>query len=236
MPTTNKRLAVFETNEAAPKTLTEGAYLQLRRDIIEGHHAPGTKLRVEHLKDRYGVGAGTLREALSLLVADTLVVAEGQRGFSVAPLSLADLDDLTHIRTLLESEALRLSLRQGGDDWEGDLVAAFHRLTKVEERMKRTAPQLREWEDRNKGFHEALIGACGSRWLRHLLGILYRQSERYRSFAITKGTVKRDLHAEHTEIYEAALKRDEKRAVEALRKHVDLTRQAVHQMAPDWLR
>jgi DNA-binding GntR family transcriptional regulator len=236
MNATQKRLAVFETDEEPPKTLTEAAYLQLRRDIIEGQHAPGTKLRVEHLKDRYGVGAGTLREALSLLVADTLVVAEGQRGFSVAPLSLADLDDLTHIRILLETEALRQSLRNGDDDWEAGLVAAFHRLTKVEERMKRTAPLLREWEDRNKGFHEALIGACGSRWVTHLLGILYRQSERYRSFAITKGTVKRDLHAEHTEIYEAALKRDEKHAVEALRNHIDMTRQTIHQMAPDWLR
>jgi DNA-binding GntR family transcriptional regulator len=225
-----------EPGEERPRTLVEDAYLRLREDIIQGKYGPGSRLRVEHMKDDYGVGAGTLREALSLLVSDALVVAEGQRGFWVAPLSLTDLDDLTRTRILLETEALRLSLRQGGDDWEAELVAAFHRLTKVEERMKRTAPQAREWEHRNKSFHEALIDACDSRWLRHLLSILYRQSERYRRFAITKGTVKRDIHGEHTEIYEAAMKRDEKRAVEALTRHVDLTRQAIHKMAPDWLR
>lgn len=225
-----------DSGEDRPRTLVEDAYLRLREDIIQGKYAPGSRLRVEHLKDDYGVGAGTLREALSLLVSDTLVVAEGQRGFWVAPLSLADLDDLTHTRILLETDALRLSLRHGGDDWEAELVAAFHRLTKVEERMKRTPLQAKEWEARNKSFHEALIDACDSRWLRHLLAILYRQSERYRRFAITKGTVKRDLHAEHTEIFEAAMKRDEKRATEALARHVDLTRQAVHKMAPDWLR
>jgi len=222
--------------EERPRTLVEDAYLKLREDIIQGKYGPGSRLRVEHMKDDYGVGAGTLREALSLLVSDALVVAEGQRGFWVAPLSLADLDDLTHTRILIESEALRLSLRNGGDDWEAELVAAFHRLTKVEERLKKTAPQALEWEHRNKGFHEALIDACNSRWLYHLLSILYRQSERYRRFALTKGTMKRDLHAEHTDLFEAALKRDEKRAVEVLTRHIDLTRQAVHKMAPDWLR
>lgn len=225
-----------EPSEERPRTLVEDAYLRLREDIIQGKYESGARLRVEHMKDDYGVGAGTLREALSLLVSDSLVIAEGQRGFSVAPLSLADLDDLTHTRILLETDALRLSMRNGGDDWEGQLVAAFHRLSIVEERIRRTAPQLREWEARNKSFHAALIDACESRWLLHLLGILYRQSERYRRFALTKGTVKRDLHAEHTEIFEAAIKRDEKRAVAALTRHVDLTRNAIHQMAPDWLR
>jgi len=225
-----------DSADERPRTLVEDAYLKLREDIIQGKYGPGSRLRVEHMKDDYGVGAGTLREALSLLVSDALVVAEGQRGFWVAPLSLSDLDDLTHTRILLETEALRMSLRKGGDDWEGELVAAFHRLTKIEERLKKTAPQAQEWELRNKSFHEALIEACDSRWLHHLLSILYRQSERYRRLALTKGTMKRDLHAEHTEIFEAALKRDEKRAVEALTRHVDLTRQAIHKMAPDWLR
>src|SRR5580700_1004200 len=93
-----------------PRTLVEGAYLQVRRDIIEGRLAPGEKLRVEHLKDRYGIGAGTMREAFALLLSDVLVVAEGQRGFHVAPISLQDLEDLTNTRVLLETNALRQSI------------------------------------------------------------------------------------------------------------------------------
>ena len=80
--TTLPRTLASEAQE--PKTLVEGAYKRLRRDIIEGTHAPGDKLRVEHLKERYDVGAGTLREALLMLVTDALVVAQGQRGFRVA--------------------------------------------------------------------------------------------------------------------------------------------------------
>lgn len=225
-----------DSGEVRPKTLVEDAYLRLREDIIQGKYGPGTRLRVEHLKNDYGVGAGTLREALSLLVADALVTAEGQRGFSVAPLSLADLDDLTKTRILLETEALRQSLKNGGDDWEADLVAAFHRLSKVEGRMSSNFPVVKEWEGCNKGFHEALIGACQSHWLPYLLALLYRQTERYRRFNLTKGLTRRDIHAEHNEIFEAAMRRDEEVACNALARHIDLTRQTVHQMAPDWLR
>ncbi|OYV01047.1 MAG: transcriptional regulator, partial [Burkholderiales bacterium PBB5] len=52
-----------EAGEAGSRTLIERAYAQLRDDIIEGRLAPDEKLRVEHLKAHYQVGAGTLREA-----------------------------------------------------------------------------------------------------------------------------------------------------------------------------
>jgi DNA-binding GntR family transcriptional regulator len=217
-----KFTAAFSAELETPRTLVENAYLALRQDIIEGKHAPGTRLRVEHLKDDYGVGAGTLREALSLLVSDALVYSEGQRGFWVSPISPEDLEDLTRNRILLETEALRISIRNGDDEWEAGLMAAFHRLTKIEEKLNSSMPQFREWEERNRGFHEALIAACDSRWLRYLIGILYRQSERYRRFALgSKGD--RDVHAEHREIYEASLSRDEKRACAALEIHIGAT-------------
>src|SRR3546814_18249404 len=61
----------------------------------------------EQLKEIYGASYSTLREALSSLVAEQLVVAEGQRGFRVASISAADLLDLTDARVLLEREAVR---------------------------------------------------------------------------------------------------------------------------------
>jgi len=126
--------------EDQPRTLIEATYRQLRRDIIEGRLAPGEKLRVEHLKSCYDVSSGTLREALALLISDSLVVAQGQRGFRVAPMSLDDLEDLTRMRILLECEALRESMAQGTDDWEADIVSAFHKLTLAEQRL-RTDPR-----------------------------------------------------------------------------------------------
>lgn len=229
----NKFNSAFGEADAAPNTLTEGTYLALRRDIIEGRLPPGEKLRVEHLKDRYNAGAGTLREALSLLLSDALVVSEGQRGFRVAPMSLNDLEDITRARVLVEGEALRQSILAGDDEWEAKLVAAFHKLTRTEEKLgDRNEGRLREWEARNREFHEALIAACDSRWLRYLIGLLYRQSERYRHLVISHGTLPRDVHAEHTAIFEAALARDVGKALKAIERHILLTFESIRLLMP----
>lgn len=228
--------AVADAREASePKTLVEGAYHRLRRDIIEGIHPPGEKLRVEHLKDQYDVGAGTLREALLLLVTDALVVAQGQRGFRVAPMSLADFEDITRTRVLLETEALRQSIALGDDVWEGNVVAAFHRLTRAEQKVaENEASNLEEWELRNRAFHEALIAACPSRWIRHFQNILYQQSERYRRISLFRRPIPRDVHAEHQAIFDATLARDAQRSTSILSEHILRTLDAVKQMPADF--
>lgn len=226
--------SAFADVEREPNTLTEGTYLQLRRDIIEGRLRPGEKLRVEHLKERYNAGASTLREALQLLLSDALVISEGQRGFRVAPMSPSDLEDITHARVLVEGEALRQSILAGDEAWEARLVAAFHRLTRAEDKLgMRKQEDLREWELRNRDFHEALIGACNSRWLRYLIGLLYRQSERYRHTLISHRTLPRDVHAEHKAIFDAALGRDVPAALAALENHILLTSKAIRTLMPE---
>jgi DNA-binding GntR family transcriptional regulator len=211
----------FMESPSEPRTLVEATYLRLRRDIIEGRLAPNTKLRVEHLKDDYEIGAGTLREALSLLLSDALVISEGQRGFYVSPISLEDLVDITRQRVLLECEALRQSIADGGPDWEAELIAAHRRLERMEKAQggakKKNAA---EWELRNRQFHEALIGACSSRWLRYMIGLLYRQAERYRYLTIVHSARPRKVHDEHTAIFRSALDRDVDGAVRALEEHI----------------
>lgn len=217
-------------------TLAQSAYLQLRRDIVEGVLAPGEKLRVEHLKDAYGVGAGTLREALALLVADALVVQSGHRGFRVTPISLADFVDITETRAMLECDALRQSILLGDDVWEADLTSAFHLLTRAEARLGNGGIEaFAEWEVRNRAFHEVLIAACPSRWLHHFLAILYRQSERYRRLSITHKPVPRDVHEEHQAIFDACLARDSDGATALLAAHIRKTLEAVRELPPEIL-
>lgn len=218
-----------------PRTLIEAAYQRLRHDLVAGIHEPGEKLRVEHLKDRYQVGAGTLREALSRLAADTLVIAQGQRGFSVAPLSLADFEDITRTRVLLECEALRLSITHGDDAWEGQVMAAFHRLSRAEEKLGKrpSLDAVAEWEERNRAFHKTLLAACPSAWVLHFLGILYQQSERYRRYVLVHPPIPRDVHDEHEAIMKATVARDSKRAVQLLSRHIELTLDAIRAAPPE---
>ncbi len=215
-----------------PRTLVERAYLSLRQDVVCGKLAPGERLRVEHLKDQYEVGAGTLREALSLLVSDALVTSEGQRGFRVAPISMADLEDVTNTRVMLETEALRQSIRHGDAQWEAALVHSYELLATTERDLAETGSV--RWERRNKAFHEALIAGFNSTWSKYLLSILYRHAERYRNinFRLTAAHASgRDVHKEHEAIFRAAVDRQEARAALALEAHIRLTHDVVRLQA-----
>lgn len=203
-------------------TLTELAYERIRADVLRGEFSASAKLAIQPLRERYSIGASPLREALSRLVADGFVTITGQRGFRVAPISVADLRDVTRLRVLFETEALRDSIAAGDDVWEAAIVAAFHRLSKVEDSRDQQFPN---WEARNAEFHDALVAASPSPRLLQFRKNLFDQHKRYRSLSKRAVAVDRNVAHEHREIMEAALARDADRACAAVSQHIQLTAQ-----------
>ena len=217
-----------DTDNAAPddgatisRTLIEQTYAALRNDIIEGRLEPGSKLPIEHLRVQYSVGAGTLREAITRLASDALVTTEGQRGFRVAPIAIEELEDITRLRVHVEIEALRLSIRHGGARWRAGLRQSYEAISALEQPIEPT--YRRQWEALNVRFHEALLAGHESPWTRKVLGLLARHGERYRRYAMGLPGSVRDVHAEHTEIFEHALAGREARAALALEAHIRAT-------------
>lgn len=210
------------STDDAPSSIAEGVYARIRADILGGTLAPGMKLKLETLRERYNVSVNTLRETLSRLAADGLVEAEGQRGFNVMSVSLADLIDITEMRRLLECHAARLSLQRADLDWESHLVAAYHKLSKVEERVE-AEPDIYAGplEKYNREFHLALISGCHSRWLLHFHGMMYDQSLRYRMLAFrVKAFPREQSRREHRQILDAALGRDIETLIKVLTAHI----------------
>src|SRR3954470_13810051 len=115
--------------ELVATSIADRAYARIRTDIIFGRLEPGARLRLDALAERYGASVSTLREILSRLTSDGFVVAEGQRGFQVAPVSPAGFEDVAAMRLLLEEYALPLSFAAGDLEWEGRVVASHHKLS-----------------------------------------------------------------------------------------------------------
>src|SRR3954467_11100788 len=92
-------------------TLSERAAGILERDILAGRWPPGSRLAITELVQHYGIGATPLREGLSRLVSRGLIVGRQERGFRVASVSREDLFDITRMRVVIESEALRLAMQ-----------------------------------------------------------------------------------------------------------------------------
>ena len=202
----------------AVETAGEKVYRRLRNDILFGRLAPSQKLRLEALKDGYGVSVSTLRELLNRLTSEGLVIAESARGFEVAPVSADNFKELANLRLLLESHALERSFALGDMDWEGRVVAAHHKLATMENRTlagdKRGLEVLKryDWE-----FHQALLSACGSRVLLDSHAAVFDKYIRYLMIAV----IFRDAAPpEHRKLLETALKRDAKTAQAILKSHI----------------
>ena len=222
LPALMEQGAVTDALPDAPtRTLTEQTYNTLRNDIVEGRLAPGSKLGIELLRAQHGVGAGTVREALTRLVSDALVTAEGQRGFRVAPIAIDELEDITRLRVQIETEALRLSIRHGGAEWRRALCASYEAISALEQPI--AAVHRRQWEVLNVRFHETLLAGQRSTWTLKVLRLLSRHGERYRCYAMGLPGLVRNVHAEHTEIFELALAGREARAALALEAHICTT-------------
>ncbi|MCX7683832.1 MAG: FCD domain-containing protein [Acetobacteraceae bacterium] len=208
-----------EAVPSAADTPGEAAYRRLRADVIAGRLAPGRRLGLDGLRHIYGAGVSTLREALTRLASEGLVVAEGQRGFSVAPVSLEEFAEIADLRLLLERHAIRESFAAGDLDWEGRVVGAHHKLAVIERRLlagEAADPAL--WNRCDLEFHRALIGACGSAELMDAYAGAYDRYLRYQMVALAfRGAVAAEQHAA---LLAAALARDAAAACEVLEAHV----------------
>lgn len=212
-------------------TLSEKAYLAIRRDIIQGLLVAGQPLRMADLSERYAMGFSPLREALSRLQVERLVVAEALRGFKVAPLSIHEMQDSIDSRILVESDALRLSIQHGDDDWSASIVAALYALKLQVERGAGTPANIWDIESRHYAFHRALLAACQSPWRMEFFERLYAATERYRiPILIAAGSAspaRRDIQTEHSALADAVLARDTEKAVRLLGEHYRKTAMAI---------
>lgn len=210
-------------------TLTDRAIAALQRDILAGDLPPGGRLGIVGLVKRYGIGATPIREALSRLASRDLIIAIGQRGFRVAPLDRGDLLDITRIRVVLETEALRQSLAQGGDAWEAQILSSLHQLRRYVARHGAAFGEGTEEFDRlHKGFHSALIGADGSIRLAQAISDLYDQAYRYRRIMMKQFTDPDRFIESHERLAARVLERQFEPARAELVEHIHSTLKYVY--------
>lgn len=199
----------------------------LRMEILAGSRIPGERMQLEELREKFNVSLSPIREGLSRLVAEGLLVSAGQRGYRVAPVSIEEFIDIKTLRVDMELTALRQSMRLGDENWELRLMAAFQRLKNFEqkhlERRHWLLEEVSGWEERHHAFHETLIDACGSPILMRFCQILHGMGDRYRRVFLKSRQPDRDVAQEHLAIYQATSERSVDLACEILRTHIERT-------------
>ncbi|MFC3630524.1 GntR family transcriptional regulator [Paracoccus angustae] len=215
---------------------TDQAYDALKRDILSGALLPDEPLTVATLTARYGFGWTPLRDSLSRLEGENLVTLVRNRGYRVNGASFAELRDIQHARLAIETQMLRDSIRLGDDDWQKRVLLAHRTLSRAPVlKQGMPAADYERFEVAHQAFHLALTDGGNNEWLGRFLGQIYAQVRRHqrlivlgraalsdpRTDAALLATLRSSSGIEHhTPLMDAALDRDENRAVELLHRHI----------------
>ncbi|MCF7522019.1 DNA-binding transcriptional regulator CsiR [Neisseria sp. ZJ106] len=226
-------LDTFEKTAGAGNT-AGALMLALKRDILNGVFAADQKLLMSSLKERYQVGTGPLREALSQLVVERLVTVEDQRGYRVPPMSREEMQDLYRVRAEIESLCITQALELGDLTWESEVLAAMHRLAATSKQVGKGLDELLAWERHHQAFHFVIASGCNSPTLLQIRQSLYERTARYRLLWL-KDNMSNQAYfdsnqKEHEELCRLVLARDKAGAVALITHHL----QSPSRMLSEW--
>jgi len=210
---------------ASPRTLSRAVFAAVRGEVLSGRLDPGSRLLPRELAAKYDVSVSVVREALTRLSEQGLVVAEPQLGFSVVSLDLDDMRDLYRLRVLIEGTALRDAIEHGDIEYESRVIASHHRLERTPQMVDDGSGQItEEWAAAHGEFHHQLLSASTSPRLRDLADRLRDTSELYRRWStLTKNLPRRDIPDEHRALMQAVLDHDADGAVVLITDHINRT-------------
>jgi len=149
-------------------TQQDEVYGRLRQWVTVGRFVPGERLKIRQVAAEMGVGVMPVRAALQRLAAQGAVVNVPHAGVAVPRLTLAEFDDLTQMRMLLEGEAAERGALRLDADQRGQLQTLCERMQRALERGR-----TRDYLSANEDFHVLLYRAAGSPTLFALVDTLW---------------------------------------------------------------
>ncbi len=216
------------TEAPSARSRTSEVFEQIRADILGGRFHPGARLSPRELAMRGGVSTSVVREALTRLAEQGLVVAEPQLGFSVTRLDMAEVLDIARVRVLLEGEAFRDAIAHADVDYEARVLAAHHVLSRLPHPSSgpTTPEEADAWAIAHSAFHGELLSACASPRLRARAASMRDMTELQRRWSeslVAPRMRHRDTTSEHRALMQAALDHDADKGVELVSRHIMVT-------------
>ncbi len=143
--------------QKGPQTLGERAYARLCRAIVTHELVPGQKISEKMLTTKFQLSAAAVRIAIPKLIDDGLAVMRTSKTTLVAPLTLAEINSVFHMRRLLEPDAAR----QAAGRVDSAMLLSLDKLCQTEYKFGNTEQEF-AFLEANKTFHLEIAKASGN--------------------------------------------------------------------------
>jgi DNA-binding GntR family transcriptional regulator len=206
-----------------PNTISkkEKAYQAIKQAIITGQLEPTKIYTITELSEPFEVGRTPAREALVILASEGLIDPIPRSGYQVKSLSIHDLLEIFHLRSVLEIEAVGLAAEKITDDD----INLLEENNRQEQEMTLNPPSdpsdqsYRKGYDLNLEFHLTIARASGNNRLVDLVEKMLNELERI--LAHDPYIVEPQ---QHSEILEALKRRDKLGSQKAMKRHLEDTK------------
>jgi DNA-binding GntR family transcriptional regulator len=204
-----------EKTSKAGEDRSQTAYQGLRRMLYNKELVPGQKIAYRELAERLQMSPTPIIQALKWLELQGFVRHEPNRGYSMAPFSLREIEEIYELRELLEPSLVHATIQNLDKEGLGELKAALEAHRSAEREF-----YLKERLFKNKEFHLTLASLSGKetqiRILTNLFDMLFlKYGGNYLPMTSLEST-----DEEHQAIYDAVALRDEKRVKAVLARHI----------------
>jgi DNA-binding GntR family transcriptional regulator len=202
-----------------PNTISrkEKAYRAIKQAIIAGQLETAKIYNITELLETFEIGRMPAREALVILAAEGLIEPIPRSGYQVKPLSMHDMLEIFHLRTVLEVEGIGLAAERITDEdiylleennrQEQELVLSPH--------TDKPTHSYRKGYELNMEFHLTIARASGNNRLADLVEKLLNELERVLVYDPDLAEPR-----QHIEIIEGLKRRDKLGSQEAMKKHI----------------
>jgi DNA-binding GntR family transcriptional regulator len=208
------------STSAVMKSLPEMVHDYLREGILSGSLLPAESIRQDDVANRLGVSRAPVREALNQLEREGLVVLRPRRGYVVASLDGAEIEEIFQIRMLLEEYAARLAAERRTPQHIAALKGVVQAMKKID---SCTPENLARMSTLDGEFHATMFGATRQprlvQIIRNLRDVVEHYVRVYAHTATFSARHLRDMQSEHQQIFVAFEAGDAEKAARVSRIH-----------------
>ena len=203
-------------------TMKHQIYQIIKKEICDGNYPPGQWLQEKELAEQLNVSRSPVREVLKQLVDEGLAIEYPNKGVFVKEFTVKDIEEIYDLRTLLESYAIKNSVKTLTSINIQELMDILQKLVKCYEDN-----DLAHYIEIDSHLHQYIITLGGNSLVVDIYRRVYSQSQQFRIYSLTTQRRFDDSVTEHRGIVENLIAGNWKEADRINRIHLSLAREEI---------
>jgi len=196
--------------------LEDQVYKIIKDKIIWHKVKMGERIIDKKLAEELGVSRSMVRQVLTILVKEELLIMIPRNGFYVKEMTRKEIEEIYNIRKILEAYATELAVPK----------ITSRDIVKLEEVFKRAKRDLER--DEVKSFietdiklHKLLIDNCGNECLKKIINEYNDKYAFYRIIDLNRVERAKESYFEHYKIFKAVKEKKGELSVKLMAKHIE---------------